>query len=34
MRVTERLFGVIAEIARRGDEGELLTQQGITHIRQ
>jgi hypothetical protein len=34
MRATERLLGVIGEIARRVDEGELLTEQGITQIRQ
>jgi hypothetical protein len=34
MRATERLLEVIGEIARRVDEGELLTEQGITQLRQ
>jgi hypothetical protein len=34
MRATERLLEVIAERARLVDDGELLTQQGITEIRQ
>jgi hypothetical protein len=34
MGATERIIEMVAEIARRVDEGELLTRQGITQIRK